>query len=427
MKKVLIVIYNYSQTESIASIRIRGLAKYLPAYGWQPVILTSRSGIRPDSHTTIIETECADLKKEWKLRLGLDDERTLRDQRGAASHKNRPSLLDLALNLWEEVFCYPDSCRSTWLEGAVAEGSQRLSSERFDAIISSFGPPTSHLIGAKLKELTGVPWLADFQDLWTQNPYYHFSSVRRLIERKLEVNTLAMADALVTVTEPFATSLKNLHKGKKVACIPFGFDPDDLNPGTPVTEQFTITHTGGLYKGKRDPHSLFKATRDLIEQGVINASDVRIDFYGHDEGWLGREIRENNMAELARIHGLVSRDKALSCQRRSQLLLLLTWNDPREKAVCPGKLYDYLASQRPILSIGVGGGVLEATMNRTNAGIHCTTPRDVADALQRLYEEYKSKGTIEFRGNLDEIRHFSQVESARLFSRILDEIRLPDK
>lgn len=425
MKKVLIITYHFSQSSTIAAIRLRGLANYLYEFGWEPTILTAKfpnvSEPRTDMRVRVIETPYEDLLITWKRRLGLKTDKTLKEQFELPTYKDKNTIADFILNCWTEIFAYPDGEKG-WYKFAVDASNKLLQEEKFDVIISSSSPVTSHLIAKELKLKYNIPWIADLRDLWTQNHYYRHSTLRKHIERRLEVRTLSAADALTTVSQPLAENLKELHKGKDAYVIPNGFDPAEIVMESHLSDKFRIVYTGYLYKGKRDPELLFKAIQKLIAEGIIEPDEVVIDFYGYEEGWLERDVERYGLQDIVNVHGLIPREEALKKQRKAQILLLLTWNDPMEKGVYTGKVFDYLAARRPILSWGISSGVVEALLKETNAGVHTSSQEELERALKQFHSEFKLKGRVSYCGINAKIERYSQREMARKFAGVLDRI-----
>ena len=128
-----------------------------------------------------------------------------------------------------------------------------------------------------------------------------------------------------------------------------------------------MIYTGQLYKGQRDPTMLFEAMRDLIKDGSIAASDVRIRFYGVIEPWLPVLVAEYGLKEVVELNGPTPRKDVMEYQRRSQILVLLPWADPRETGHHSAKLFEYLAAGRPILAVGGSHGVLTQSLEETHA------------------------------------------------------------
>jgi hypothetical protein len=426
MNKVLIITYHFPPRPTVASLRPLGLAKYLPEFGWKAVILTAALPGRPDPQFEVVETPRRDSSAiGWGSRLfQLDPEQALMAQTAQLKKKlgikSERSPLDLLLTAIGEVTAYPDPQKG-WRHFAVQAGEDILRQQNIKAIISTSPPVTTHIIAKRLKDEFKIPWVADFRDLWTQNYYYPYSPLRKRVERKLELKTLAAADALVTISQPAADDLRSLHKQKPVHSIPNGFDPAEVNtiPGN-LTDKFTITYTGNLYPGKQSPEPLFAALHDLITDGSVDASDIEVRFYGPEAGWIDKQAERYGLTDMVKQFGMVPREIALNKQRESQLLLLLKWNDPKQRGAYLAKIFEYLAARRPILAVGGFPDVVSELLNETKAGISAQAKEDVKAPLLRLYQEYKSAGTISYSGDEAETSKYSHREMAKKFASVLD-------
>jgi len=398
-----------------------GLAKYLPEFGWQPVILTAPLHERPDPRYRIIETDYRHALGLWLRLLRFKPDEDLRKQvkqRLGITAKKSP--LDRLLTFIGEIVNYPDSEKG-WKTFAIRSGEKLLGQESIAAIISSSAPVTTHLIARKLKSRYRIPWIADLRDLWTQNHNYSYSPLRKLIDKRLEFKTLSMADALITVSQPWADKLRELHKGKAIYTITNGFDPETVNmPPVDLTTKFTITYTGTIYPGKQDPTKLFAALSDLISDRFLDPNSIEIRFYGTSEDWLEKESKQYGLSSVTNQYGFVSRDIALQKQRESQLLLLLNWDDPQEKGNYPGKVFEYLAAGRPILATGGScEGVVSQLLVETKAGKHTPTKESIKDAIRELFSEYKETGRVAHHGDETKMNKYSHREMAKKFADIL--------
>jgi len=334
------------------------------------------------------------------------------------AHQKRDSIGNILLRSWDNLFSFPDDCGG-WYSTALVEANKLLETREYAAIITTSYPVTSHLVGAKLKKDWETPWIADFRDLWTQNPYYNLAKPRHVIDTMIEKDRLREADALSTVSEPMADALRSLHKNKTVVCIPNGFDPEDKVGVTTPDLKFRITYTGSLYWGRRDPSLLFAAIEQLIRERKIAASDIVIEFYGRDSRSL---IDRGDLGQIVRLHDEIPRDEAMKAQKSAQVLLLLTWNDPREVGVYTGKLFEYLAAGRPILSIGPPSSVVDKLLRETHAGVHVSDLAGAKEAIMRFYNEFKANGSVRYDADESELDRFSQIRMASRFSELLDTI-----
>lgn len=426
MKKVLIIAYVWPHRQ--LGGRVLGLAKYLPEFGWEPIILTSRVGEKPASrfgppndftnNNRVIET----YEYNPGENIGMRGRRRFNLVSIRSYNYARP-FLRYIYRLYQEILDYPDEQKG-WKTFAVTAGNEILQNETIDAIISSSLPVTGHLIAREVKTKHNIPWVADLRDLWSQNHNYPYGRIRKFFDKRLELKTLSNADALVTVTPPWTEKLRTLHRGKATYTITNGFDPDEVSRGQiDLTSNFTITYTGMIYTGKQDPLKVFAALRDLISDGTINPEDIDVRFYGRENEFIAKGIEEYELWDVAKQYGPVPREISFEKQRESQLLLLLNWEDQREKGVLPLKTFEYLGARRPILATGgYGEDAVEGLLEKTDAGIYCRTVEDIKRIVSELYSEFKRKGKIGYKGNIEEINRYSQREMARKFSEILDRL-----
>jgi len=361
-------------------LRFRGLGKYLPEFGWEPVFLTPMLPGEPEKRFRVIQTKHPGNRMKWlKQKLGLNPNKRIQEHIG--------------------------------LPAKVRERKDSLSNkvERFIKSIVLF--PSNF----------GIPWIADFRDLWTQNHYYRYGSVRKWFEERLELKTLSTADALVTVSKPWTEKIVRLHKGKDAFTITNGFDPEEVITSS-LSKKFTISYTGKVYEGFQEPSLVFGAIRELIEEKKIIPEEVEVCLYDSKRYWLERMTKEYGLEGLVHQRGMIPRVEVLSKQRESQVLLLLDWNEPNERGVYPAKVFEYLAARRPILATGGGAGVIKDLMEQTGAGIHSADKESVKEAVLSFYNEYKTKGKVSYKGNEEEINKYSHCEMARKFSEVLNSI-----
>lgn len=421
MKKVLIISFFFNNKEEIGSVRLRGLAKYLPEYGWEPTILTIKRGNESESGFRTLETEYSDLVANWESKLGLNSENIK-----LKSKENHKNFTESLIKVWLEIFAYPDP-EKNWYKPAVKAGSELLEKEHFDAILSSSSPVTCHLIANKLKEIYKIPWIADLRDLWAYNHYYNFSRFRVFRDINLEKRTLASANVLSTVSKPLADKLIELHENKNVVTILNGFDPKNKAEKVRMLDKkFSIIYTGRIYEKNMDIELLFKAISQLNKEKEINLDDFSIEFYGNQKHLLEKQlsphINKYNLKRIIKIHGQVSHEDALKRQKKSQLLLLLNWNDPKEKGVFTGKIFEYLSAQRPIIALGGYGGVVKELLEQTKAGVSLNNTNELKRIIKSFYSEFKLNGEAKYSGIPKEIDKYSHKEMAMRFSEVLERI-----
>ena len=161
----------------------------------------------------------------------------------------------------------------------------------------------------------------------------------------------------------------------------------------------------------------------MINEKIVDPNQIKVHFFGLDTDWLIEDAKKQNLEDVVKVHGMVPRHIAISEQRKAQFLLLFAWNDPQESGIYFGKLFDYLAACRPILSIGyTDGGVIKELLDQTQAGVYCSNEIELREFLLKGYHEYKEHGTIQYRGIKADVMKYSHREMARKFADVLEEM-----
>lgn len=388
-----------------------GLYRHLRQCGWEPVVLTATVGEPLSGVIRIPHTRPGEGLREL-LRLPANS-------LGFAARFLRRVRKGLSL-----MTALPEDERG-WMKPALAEALSRAHcSGGFDAVLSTSPPATAHLLALHVKLQTRAPWLADLRDLWSDNYAYPWGEWRRSYDRRVEQRVLAAAEGLVTVSEPLAETLRTRYPNR-VSMIPNGFPTDELaTPGGPLTRTFSITYTGTIYQGKRDPTPLFAAVARLLLEPEFREASFDIRFHGHnvEQTWLRAAIAEHGLERHVSVGGMLPRHEALALQRESQLLLALDWLDESQPGVYTGKIFEYLAAQRPILSIGPAASVVERLLTATRAGRQFQAGASLCDFLRQSYRAFENEGRVPYFGDLATIEGYSHREMARQFARALDRV-----
>jgi glycosyltransferase involved in cell wall biosynthesis len=276
----------------------------------------------------------------------------------------------------------------TWAATAIPRALQLIRKENIDVLITTSPPSSVHLIGVAARCLTGVRWVADLRDSVVEKPDRHFERLAvRVKERgnRLIAHLVARtADAVVVVTATIAEEMRRYNSHAAITTIPNGCDFDDFEGlEHRQSERFRITHTGSFF-GARTAAPFLDA---------LSRSDPRIiarfvgDFRARD-----RELSEQpDLSGRVELHGFVSRRRSLEFQRDSEaLLLLLPDAGERNKDVPSGKIYEYLAAERPILAAVPHDGRAAEIIAATNSG-SIVRPNDsdaIAAALATMFEQW---------------------------------------
>lgn len=317
-------------------------------------------------------------------------------------------------DLYLDLVTWPDS-QIGWLGPGTKAGLALIARDRPDVIYASAPPHTSLLLAHRLSKKTGVPWVAEMRDLWTDHPYYDAPAWRRRFERRQDARVMADAAACVTVTEPWSVHLREKY-GKPTALVMNGFDPKDFpeEPAEPSDgpETLSIVYTGALYAEKRDPEALFAAIARLGDAGTA----VTVRFYGPDLTYARTLAERYGITGQVELHAPIPYDKAIAVQRQADILLLLRWDDPGERTVIAGKLFEYFGARRPILSVGCEDGVAADMIRARNAGVVTREPDVIAEHLGAWIADKQAHGRIAplpaaVRDGLSRTEQFEKLEA----------------
>ncbi len=274
-----------------------------------------------------------------------------------------------------------------WNLTAIPAAVRIVRSEGIDVVLTTSPPSSVHLIGAAAKRITGVRWVADLRDSLVAHPHRR---PERLAARTKERGEHAIArlvarsaDAVVAVSDAIADEARGFDPAGPVATIANGSDFDDF-AGLEYrpAERFRITHTGSFF-GKRDPRPFLQALAD-------SKLDVVARFVG-DFRTADREWADTlELGDRLELHPYVPRRRSLELQRDSEaLLLLIPEAGGRGRGVLSGKVFEYLAAERPILAAVPPDGAAAALVEETGAGV--VAPPDDVGALREALVGLESR------------------------------------
>jgi glycosyltransferase involved in cell wall biosynthesis len=281
-----------------------------------------------------------------------------------------------------------------WNLTAIPAALRIVRREGIDVVLTTSPPGSVHLIGAAVKRATGVKWVADLRDSLVAHAHRRADSVAARAKERSRVAVARLvarsADAIVTVSDAIRDETAELDPRGPVVSIPNGCDFDDF-AGLEYRrrDHFRITHTGS-FLGRRDPRPFLSA---LHESGLDVVARFVGDFRTADREW----AEELGVAPRLELHDYVTRRRALELQRDSDALLLLIPDaGGRGKGVLSGKVFEYLAAERPILAVVPPDGAAAALLRETDAGV-IAPPENVPAiraALEGLHLRWQA-GTLD--------------------------------
>ena len=375
-------------------------AKYLPAEGWQPVIYTPENPeqlavdtsleAEIPSEVEVLKThivEPYELYKKFLRKSGHSKEVV---EVNPVNAQNKSFAQKAAM--WVRGNLFRPDPRCLWIKPSVKFLKKYLEEHPVDLIVSTGPPQSMHLIGRELARETGLPWIADFRDPWTKIFYFKHLSMTRLTERwhkKMEKKVLDDASVVVAVS-PLVQQEFQAMTQTLVELITNGFDECDFQGGCESNsdtegksaessskahaaaggpdKDFVITHTG-LFAADGNPTMLWKVLAEKCSKNEAFAKALKIKFVGKTDEAIVESLRSEGLEEYLTDMGYQPHAVAVEEQRRASLLILPLRKEPEYKAVLPGKLFEYLASWRPVLGIGQPDGAMSMILNTTKTGV----------------------------------------------------------
>lgn len=407
--KILLVSYFFAPANTMGALRLSRLATFLMRRGHDVRVLAAADPGPPPTLDCDFPDErvrrTAQRDINWLPRrlatlrtVFMNAPRATCEAGGAgeaaqsAARSGDAGLLRRASTLYTNALNWPDA-RAGWLPYAWHAGQRLVRTWRPDLIYASSPPPTCLLLGELLAARCGAPWIAEFRDRWSDDPYYARPPWRQALEARLERRIVASASAVVTVSEPWAKRYAEAY-GEPVLVVLNGYDPEDYagreSAGAPDSPFLEIVYTGGIYPGRRDPTPLFQA----IARSPELRSAVRVHFYGTSPEQALPLAATAGVQDQVVVHPHVSRSEVAAIQQRSDALLLMQWKDPREQGNLPGKLFEYLGARRPILGLGLEDGVPAKIIRERAAGRLANDPALIAAQLTAWLDTKRRLGHL---------------------------------
>ena len=384
MKRVLVITYYWPPTGGSGVQRWVKFAKYLKDEGWQPVIYTPENPEQLAVDESLLEEIPADCKviktrivepyelyKKFLKKSGHSKEAV---EVNPVNAQNKSLVQKVAMWIRGNLF-RPDP-RCLWIGPSVRFLKKYLADNPVDLIVSTGPPQSMHMIGRRLAKETGLPWIADFRDPWTKIFYFKHLSMTRSTERwhkKMEKKVLDEASAVVAVSPLVQQDFQTMTH-TPVELITNGFDECDFaderctKADGGLDKDFVITHTG-LFAADGNPTMLWTVLAEKCRKDDTFRKLLKIKLVGKTDEQITSSITAEGLGDNLMDLGYQPHSEAILAQRTASLLILPLRKEPEYKAVLPGKLFEYLASWRPVLGIGQTDGAMSMILNTTKTGV----------------------------------------------------------
>jgi glycosyltransferase involved in cell wall biosynthesis len=402
-KKVLIISYYFPPLGGAGIQRVAKFCKYLPSFGWDPVILTVKD-IEYLARDESLEEEIPEEVKVFRsgsfdpLRILFLFKKIFRKRSSKSDEANKKPYLTHTKERVKFLswFFFPDN-KIGWLPWALVKGYTLCKKENIDLIFSTSPPPTAHLTAYFLKFLTRKSWIADFRDLWVGYQYQFYPTfLHRFLKKRAEKLILNSVKGIVAVNKRIEKRIKEKNpRSENLVTIPNGFDPDDfVSPGRgdPTDRPYQVVYMG-TFNPDTNPEPFFKAWSNLLIKKELPEDKMKLIHLGLSIGLdLDGLIRKYDLSGMIERRGYLPHRDALKILTQADLLLLVVSEARDTELISTGKIYEYLYAQKPILAMVPQDGVAASLIKQFNAG-QTIAPNDIIGierALKSCYAELES-------------------------------------
>jgi glycosyltransferase involved in cell wall biosynthesis len=374
-RRVLIITYYWPPSGGSGVQRWLKFAKYLPETGWEPVIFTPENPDFDLKDETLLKEVPLQLEvmkfpiwEPYSLFAKLNGKS--KSHPGRMMEQKEKGVLEKAAIWMRANFLIPDP-RIFWVKPSVKFLTDLVKSGQFQAVITTGPPHSMHLIGRDLKRKTGISWIADFRDPWSQWEFLDtlpMSSFVRRKHEKLEQSVLKEADAVMTISPTFQQDLEKLAH-RKIKLLTNGYDPSDIPLGfSPKKKEQGKLHLvySGIIDAIRNPIPVLEAMKSEFSD---NDEQAEMTFVGKVSHAVINFVKADDWLR-SRIHfaGYVSHREVFDFYAKADALVLILTDTKNAKGNIPGKLFEYLATGIPVIALGDPKGDSARILNDARAG-----------------------------------------------------------
>lgn len=431
-KKVLVITYYWPPSGGSGVQRWVKFVKYLRTFGWEPIIYTPTNPEFPEiDHSLekdipegleIIRHPIWEPYSFYKKFVGLNKRSRLKT--GLVQETENQSL-SKKISVWiRGNFFIPDA-RKFWVKPSIKFLSNYLKKHPVDAIVSNGTPHSLHMIGLGLKKKFNIPWLADFRDPWTNIDFFDdlmLTSWAKKKHQRLEKSVFNNADCITVTTPGTKTDFLTISPNSNIEVITNGFDSEDFQSiDVRLDQKFVIAHIGVLTPSRNHPF-FWDAIKELVNENSDFASHFLLRIIGSVDESILYEISTRELDNHVEIVNYVPHEQIISELKKAWVLLLKIRDSQNQDTIIPGKIFEYLAANRPIISIGLKGSDSDQILTSTKSGK--TFPKEEKANLKNhildLFDDYKN-GILSVEEDHD-IKQYSRFKLTEKLSSILDSI-----
>lgn len=428
-KKVLIITYHWPPSGGITVLRCLKFTKYLRKFGWEPIVFTAKN----PSYQYLDFTNEIDIPEGLEIHKVPIFEPINLFKKLSGRKKNQPvqnitsnsakkkTIVD-KFSMWVRGNYFIPDARCKWIKPSVKYLSKYLDNNHIDAIFTDGPPHTNTVIGLILSKKFNIPWIADFQDPWTQVDYYDKLFIGKRADRKhksLEQDVFKTAKKITIASPTWRKDIESIG-AKNVDVIYYGFDESDfLNYEMKESDNFVFFH-GGLLGEDRNPISFANALGKLVSNQHELRVKIKIKLAGEVDHSVRETIKNAGLESMTEYLGMIPRSQVLEEYSKASMLLLPINKAANAKGRIPGKLFEMLRSGKPILVFGPIDGDVKSIVESKQRGKSFDYDED-SNISAFLTSALLSNNVVNYNPN-QSISEFSNEANTRQLTQYLNEI-----
>lgn len=433
-KTALLFAYYWPPASGPGVQRWLKFVKFLPEFGWDVIIVTPKNGSYPNTDLSLIN----DIPDETRVLTTFTAEpfRLFNILRGNSEKGNTSSVgmgdIKGKKNLFKSVSAYiranlfiPDA-RKGWVPFATSCGKKILKNQTIDLIITTGPPHSSHLIGLKLSQKFNLPWVADFRDPWTSIYYNEFLPQTGWAESKdynLETQVLKTAHSSITVSNGIKTEFED--RAHDIHILPNGYDEEDFE-GLSNREKddfFRLSYIGN-FKANQNCTAIWQAIKELKNSDESFRNHFRLSVTGNIHEEVVQAIQKYEIEDVTEILSFVPHEEAVNRMYESDALLFPIPKTENNEQIITGKIFEYLASRTPLLSVGPTYGDAAKILSDCNRPpmLDYDDEKQIKARLHFLFNVWK-ESNLRPKHEGNEHEQFSRKKLTQKLANILDQVR----
>jgi len=412
--------------------RILKFSKFLPENGWQPIVIAPRDGTYPAIDESMMEEipeNCivyrTNTLEPFTIYNTLKGNKNKKEMSVGMIGLQDESRLQKFSNYIRANYFIPDA-RKYW-KGYVLKAAKKILKEhKIEAIITTGPPHSTHLAGLKLRKKFKIPWVADFRDPWTNIFYNNFlprTERTKAKDLRLENAVVKGSDHLIVATPGLEREFED--RKEQITTILNGFDQADIAPSSKQkTEKFILAYVGNLLP-TQSVNQLWEALEELVGDGFFTSANFMIKLTGKADDAVVHRLTTGVLKDVAEIEGYVPHKTATKRMQEAAMLLFLIPQDENNKLILTGKLFEYLATRRPILGIGPKDGDADYILQQSgrDAIIDYKHKALMKEKLLHYFEQWKTSHNVPHEYHESEqLFQFSRQQQTAKLATILNKI-----